>query len=144
MRSNGFIFSIIETEPERRNAEGHEEKSRGKVPLKVQLERAEKLQDKIHRLKKKGIVADEIWNASLKRAHGEKVVDDPALIKKSMKRMERKKKKSERDWKDRLDATDTRRRNLATLRAQRRTKSKLTDDKKGRKRSKKEEQGDDR
>eukprot|EP00949_MAST-11_sp_MAST-11-sp1_P004019 g4019.t1 len=142
-RKNGFIFSIIETEPEKRNAEAHGEKSRGKVPLKVQLERAEKLQDKIHRLKKKGIVADEIWNASLKRAHGEKVVDDPTLIKKSMKRMERKKKKSERDWKDRLDATDTRRRNLATLRAQRRTKSKLTDDKKGRKRSKKEEQGDD-
>lgn len=38
------------------------------------------------------------WNKALARASGEKIKDDPKLLKKTLKRKENKKKKSSREW----------------------------------------------
>ena len=41
------------------------------------------------------------WEAALSRASGEKVLDDPKLLNKSIKREERAKKKSRAQWEER-------------------------------------------
>ena len=48
-----------------------------------------------------GIVPQYAWDASLERAMGNKVLDDPKLIKKSIKRREKEKAKSRAKWEKR-------------------------------------------
>jgi len=43
------------------------------------------------------------WQTALRRAEGEKVLDDPRLLKKSIKRAEAKKRRSREKWADRLE-----------------------------------------
>ncbi len=42
--------------------------------------------------------AKQSWQRAMKRADGEKVFDDPKLLKKSIKREDQKKRKSGREW----------------------------------------------
>jgi hypothetical protein len=46
--------------------------------------------------------AKEAWGSALARASGKKVLDDPRLLKRSIKREERAKEKKGKAWKERL------------------------------------------
>merc|ERR1712100_480148 len=45
------------------------------------------------------------WGDAIKEASGERVKDDPAKLRKALKRREAKKKKSAKAWKSRMDNT---------------------------------------
>jgi hypothetical protein len=47
---------------------------------------------------------DGAWPKAMKLAKGEKVLDDPKLLKRSLKRVQRDKKKSQEAWQERADA----------------------------------------
>lgn len=53
--------------------------------------------------KRKEVLEKETWLAARKRAEGEKVRNDEALLKKAVKRKEKTKKRSEKEWADRSD-----------------------------------------
>jgi len=56
--------------------------------------------------KRKEVLEKETWLAARRRAEGEKVHDNEALLKKAVKRKEKAKKKSEREWKERVQSVD--------------------------------------
>ena len=74
-----------------------------KKNLEKLLKEAEKKQRRMAALKEKGsgVVPQYAWDASLERAMGNKVLDDPKLIKKSIKRREKEKAKSRAKWEKR-------------------------------------------
>lgn len=86
-------------------------------------------------------VADKFaWEAALSRASGEKVLDDPKLLQKSIKRAERAKKKSREKWEERtakvqeqMNAAQTKRRQNIKAKKETRMEQKL--DKKAGKRN---------
>lgn len=50
-----------------------------------------------------GVKADNhAWSAAMKRASGEKVLDDPKLLRKTLKREEKRKQKSSEKWEKKL------------------------------------------
>lgn len=49
-------------------------------------------------------VPADAWPKMMKLAKGEKVLDDPKLLKRSLKRMQKDKQKSKEGWKVRTDA----------------------------------------
>lgn len=69
------------------------------------LESAEERRSKLEALRgtKEGaqLKAEHDWDAAMRRATGEKVRDDPKLLRRTLKREERKKKKSSKVWGDR-------------------------------------------
>lgn len=67
--------------------------------LKVQNQKA-RLQE-LDAEKREDIVEKEAWLTARRRAEGEKIRDDEAILKKAVKRKEVAKKKSEQAWKDR-------------------------------------------
>lgn len=83
-----------------------------KKNLQKLLKEAEKKQQRMAELKEQGggKVPQYAWDASLARAMGDKVLDDPKLIKKSIKRREKEKLKSRAKWEKRnqsvLDANE--------------------------------------
>ncbi|KAF2273929.1 SURF6-domain-containing protein [Westerdykella ornata] len=80
-------------------------KKKGKSDVKTALEAAEKKRARLSALdeaKRKDIEEKDAWLNAKKRAQGEKVHDDPALLRKSVKRLEKQKAKSKQEWKDRL------------------------------------------
>ena len=56
--------------------------------------------------KRNDIEEKDLWLNARKRAHGEKIKDDPTLLKKTLKRKEKVKKKSEREWKERVEGVE--------------------------------------
>ena len=86
------------------------------------LAEAEKKQKRMAELRSTGGMIDsqEAWDTTMRRAAGEKIKDDPKLLKKSMKRMQRKKAKSKDRWAEQVEGVkqakdqkqDTRRKNL--------------------------------
>ena len=68
----------------------------------------------------KALEKEHAWKASLQRAQGDKVLDDPRLLKKSLKKAEAKKRKSAAAWEERKERVveqqkakqDKRRKNL--------------------------------
>jgi hypothetical protein len=89
------------------NASGFLEsrKKKGKSDPKTALEAAEKKRQRLSGLdeaKRKDIEEKDAWLAAKKRAQGEKVFDDPTLLKKTVKRQEKQKAKSKQEWKERL------------------------------------------
>ncbi|KAL1454651.1 hypothetical protein WDU94_010865 [Cyamophila willieti] len=86
----------------------------GKDRPKVALEKLEKTQRLISKLKEKGNVDKAasiqnkvLWSNVLNKAEGVKVKDDKEKIKKSIKRIEERKKKSEKKWKERIEHTQS-------------------------------------
>ena len=76
-----------------------------KVSLKELLAQAEKNQSRLNALKEQFVetetgktAPDELWDAPLKRAAGEKVKDNPALIRKTMRKEKQKKQRSAQKW----------------------------------------------
>ena len=75
---------------------------------KQALARAESKQARLQKLKEKDsekagqIEEANKWNKMLKQASGEKVLDNPSLLKKSIKKIEKKKQKSAKVWNERV------------------------------------------
>lgn len=76
-----------------------------KVSLKGLLAKAEANQSRLDELKGHFVsvetgqtLPDEAWESSLKRAAGEKVRDDPALLRKSIRKEKQKKARSAKKW----------------------------------------------
>lgn len=71
------------------------------------LEKIEKRNEKINKTKNKDEVAGRMlqdkykWKSAFDKAEGEKVKDNPELLKKALKRREKKKEKSKNKWADR-------------------------------------------
>jgi hypothetical protein len=80
-------------------------KRKGKSDAKTALEAAEKKRARLSALdeaNRKDIEEKDLWLTAKKRAQGEKVLDDPTLLKKTVKRQEKEKAKSKQEWKERL------------------------------------------
>ena len=86
--------------------EKHKNEFRGK-DYKRLLEKVEKRNEKINKVKSKDETAGKVledkfkWKAALDKAEGEKVKDNPELLKKALKRKEKMKVKSKKKWQDR-------------------------------------------
>ena len=80
-----------------------------KKNYKKLLEKAEDRKKKLQELKKtdgekaKEIVQKEAWRKALGKSEGLKQKDDPAMLRKSLKRKEKLKSKRQREWKGRVD-----------------------------------------
>eukprot|EP00899_Mesostigma_viride_P014686 jgi/Mesvir1/23218/Mv22676-RA.1 len=71
------------------------------------LQKAIKLKEKIATLPQGQQIAEKAsWDAALKKAAGEKVLNDPTLLKKSLKREAKLKEKRKAKWKERLSAQE--------------------------------------
>lgn len=57
--------------------------------------------------KQKDIAEKETWLTARRRAEGERIHDDEATLRKTIKRKDKQKKKSEREWKDRAEGVQT-------------------------------------
>eukprot|EP01024_Parvocaulis_polyphysoides_P017700 TRINITY_DN17813_c0_g1_i2.p2 TRINITY_DN17813_c0_g1~~TRINITY_DN17813_c0_g1_i2.p2 ORF type:complete len:390 (+),score=69.37 TRINITY_DN17813_c0_g1_i2:1246-2415(+) len=88
-------------------AEDQHPKKKGKVRIKEDLlkeikSKKEHLQTIRNTGEEQELLNKEGWEASLRRAQGEKVYDDPKLLKRSLKAMKKKKEKSAQAWNQRL------------------------------------------
>ena len=70
------------------------------------LETAKKRMAGLDDDKRKEVLEKETWLAARRRAEGQKIHDDEALLKKAVKRKERAKKKSEREWSERASGVE--------------------------------------
>jgi len=76
----------------------------------AQLAKLEKDKERIAGMdetKRKDVLEKEMWLAARRRAEGDKIHDDEALLKKAVKRKEKGKQKSEREWKERTKGVET-------------------------------------
>eukprot|EP01147_Barroeca_monosierra_P010128 gene10128-2294_t len=103
-------------------------KKKARPNPKQLLEKVEREQQKLEQLrgvdtaKAEEIEQKQNWSKALKRAQGEKVFDNPKLVKKTIKTIERQKKRSKKKWEDRQatvekdirDRQEKRERNLKT------------------------------
>ena len=89
-------------------------KEKGGKILRVEklLQRVRADKDKIRTLKEEGnvtaaekLAADKKWDVMERRAAGEKVIDEPKVIKKKLRQLEKKRKQSAKMWSDRKAAT---------------------------------------
>lgn len=74
--------------------------------VKKLIKNAEESQRRLEQLKEEGEheqVTNEKWDVLERKAQGEKVRDDPKLLKKTLKRLEHKKKKTKQQWAERKD-----------------------------------------
>jgi hypothetical protein len=88
-------------------------KSQGKSGVKKNykklLEKAESRKKKMEEMKEdnseksKEIIESAKWKKALGKSEGLKQKDDPALLKKAIKRKEKQKKKHQKEWKERVD-----------------------------------------
>jgi hypothetical protein len=89
----------------------HKFKSKKKRSDKDLLKRAEGMRQKLQEADPetaKQIKQSAAWDAALGRATGEKVKDDPALLRKAIKQKARLKNKSKKQWAERLQEHDQR------------------------------------
>ncbi|XP_060810577.1 surfeit locus protein 6 homolog [Amyelois transitella] len=86
-------------------------KTRENDPRKL-LDDLQQQQEKIRHLeetessKAKEIKEKVAWKTVLQKAEGQKVKDDPTLLKKSIKRMEQQKKQSKKQWENRIKSVE--------------------------------------
>jgi len=81
-----------------------------KKNLELMLQKAEEKRDRILQLKQgtdeeKKKAANMQWGEALKEASGDRVKDDPAKLKKALKRKVAQKEKSQKAWKSRMEQT---------------------------------------
>ena len=80
-------------------------KKKGPSDPKTRLEHILSREEKIKKMdseKAEMAIENEHWHHALLSARGERVKDDPALLKKTIARKNREKKKSKREWEERL------------------------------------------
>ena len=95
-------FGRVTVEDDGLNSGRKKKKDSKDVLLRKVLERKKAIEDAGGELGGGKAVADKYaWEAALSRASGEKVLDDPKLLNKSIKREERAKKKSRAQWEER-------------------------------------------
>ncbi|EIE81380.1 hypothetical protein RO3G_06085 [Rhizopus delemar RA 99-880] len=86
-----------------------QKKKKGPTDAKMQLKLVEAKKEKLEKLKHddkskaQELLEKEEWNKVLSLATGEKVKDDPKLLKKTIKRQEKQKTKSAQEWRKRTD-----------------------------------------
>ncbi|CEJ00640.1 hypothetical protein RMCBS344292_14692 [Rhizopus microsporus] len=91
------------------NVGKEQKKKKGPTDAKTQLKLVEAKKEKLEKLKQEDkskaeeMMEKEEWNKVLALATGEKVKDDPKLLKKTVKRQEKQKQKSAQEWKKRLE-----------------------------------------
>ena len=84
-------------------------KGHAKVNYQKLLEKAEGRRRKLEEMKEdkteksKEIIEATKWKKALGKSEGVKQKDDPALLKKAIKRKEKQKKKHQKDWKERME-----------------------------------------
>ncbi|KAL1639052.1 hypothetical protein SLS58_008381 [Diplodia intermedia] len=81
-------------------------KKKGRSDAKTALEAVERKKQRLAGLdedKRKDIESKDSWLNAKKKTHGEKIRDDPNLLKKTLKRSEKQKKKSEQEWTERRE-----------------------------------------
>lgn len=71
--------------------------------LKQRKEKLKELEQSGEKEKAEEMKEKEAWKAALAKAGGEKVKDDPDLLKKTIKRQEQKKKQSSKKWESRVE-----------------------------------------
>lgn len=107
LHKSEFGFSVISTSnkiPRSSDLHGRD--------YKRLLEKVEKRREKIETLKEKDAEAGKRleekfqWQAALRKAQGEKVKDDPNLLKRAAKRKEKIKEKKKKKWGDRVKTVD--------------------------------------
>ncbi|CAH1971360.1 unnamed protein product [Acanthoscelides obtectus] len=83
-----------------------------KDPKKI-LENLEKQNEKINKLKESGEIEKAIeikeknaWKNALAKAEGQKIKDDPLLLKKSVKKKEQKQRSSKKKWEQRIQGVE--------------------------------------
>lgn len=69
----------------------------------IKLQNQKKRTAELDEAKQEEIAEKEAWLAARRRAEGERIRDDEALLKKAVKRKEKQKKKTEREWKERAE-----------------------------------------
>ena len=101
-----FDFSGVTTEPESKKT-----KKNYKALLAKAEAKEKKLQEMVAEDEEKGGALEEKkrWCKAVKMARGEKVKDDPSLLRKTMKRLEKKKQSNTRKWKERVRGEQERR-----------------------------------
>ncbi|KAG1148052.1 hypothetical protein G6F37_000750 [Rhizopus arrhizus] len=86
-----------------------QKKKKGPTDAKTQLKLVEAKKEKLEKMKQEDkskaqeLLEKEEWNKVLSLATGEKVKDDPKLLKKTIKRQEKQKTKSAQEWRKRTD-----------------------------------------
>ncbi|KAI8985083.1 surfeit locus protein 6-domain-containing protein [Pilobolus umbonatus] len=86
-----------------------QKKKRGPTDAKTQLKMIESKKEKIEKLKSENkskadnLIEKEEWQKAIALATGEKLKDDPKLLKKTIKRQEKMKVKSSQEWKKRFE-----------------------------------------
>jgi Surfeit locus protein 6 len=81
-----------------------------KKNLELMLQKAEEKRDRLEQLKQgteedKKKAANMMWGEALKEASGDRIKDDPAKLKKALKRKVTQKEKSQKAWKSRMEQT---------------------------------------
>lgn len=86
-----------------------QKKKKGPTDAKTQLKMIESKKEKIEKLKNENkakadsLVEKEEWKKAIALATGEKLKDDPKLLKKTIKRQEKMKNKSSQEWRKRFE-----------------------------------------
>jgi len=73
-----------------------------KVSLKTKLSQAREKQQQKKQTEKGAEADSEAWQTAMKKASGEKVLDDPKLLAKSLRREQQKKKQGKKKWEERM------------------------------------------
>eukprot|EP01024_Parvocaulis_polyphysoides_P002990 TRINITY_DN1084_c1_g1_i1.p2 TRINITY_DN1084_c1_g1~~TRINITY_DN1084_c1_g1_i1.p2 ORF type:complete len:362 (-),score=92.57 TRINITY_DN1084_c1_g1_i1:221-1285(-) len=103
----GFEFTRVGLGQQ--DLENNHPRKKGKVQEKQEiLKKLEKKQTHMKELhntaEEQEILRKEGWEASIRRAQGEKVYDDPKLLKRSLKAIKKRKEKSAQAWNQRIKA----------------------------------------
>lgn len=99
---------LVKEEPEKPSKKDKRDKFTGK-DYKRLLEKAEKRAEKIEKIREKHpekaqrIEENILWNKALSRAEGQKVKDNPLLLKKGLRKKEKMKERRKRKWDERVE-----------------------------------------
>lgn len=106
-KDNKMIFSKIDFPDTKLNKKGKkiEDKDPKKLLQKLKMNKAkiDELESSGAKEKAVELVETEKWMTALRKASGEKVKDDPQLLKKTIMREKSRKKKSKKKWEARID-----------------------------------------
>ncbi|XP_028412602.1 ribosomal RNA-processing protein 14-C-like [Dendronephthya gigantea] len=103
------VFSKFDFTSDVVKPEGKGKGNAKKKNYKKLLEKAESRKKKMEEMKEdnsekaKEMIETTKWKKALGKSEGVKQKDDPALLKKAMKRKEKQKKKHQKDWKERMN-----------------------------------------
>ncbi|KAL1922483.1 uncharacterized protein VTP21DRAFT_10022 [Calcarisporiella thermophila] len=95
-------FSRIELNETAKKKKGPKDAKTALKQVEAHREKLEKLKN-VDKNKAEEVIEKEAWKKAMAMASGEKIKDDPKLLKKTIKREEQKKKKSEKQWKERAE-----------------------------------------